>query len=165
MFSIREATNKDYKLIHDLAEQVFPITYKDILTSEQNKYMMDWMYSVANIQKQIEEDGHIYFIAYENESPCGYLSIQQEDKDRFHLQKIYVLPSFQGKGYGKKLFQKAIEYIKNIHPSPCLMVLNVNRNNKALNFYQKLGMRKIDEGNFPIGNGFFMEDYIMGIDT
>ena len=30
-----------------------------------------------------------------------------------------------------------------MHPEPCLMELNVNRNNKALQFYEYMGMRKL----------------------
>ena len=42
--------------------------------------------------------------------------------------------------------------------------LNVNRNNKALQFYEYMGMRKLRKGDFPIGNGYYMNDYIMGLD-
>ena len=31
-------------------------------------------------------------------------------------------------------------------------------------FYEKMGMRKLREGDFPIGNGYYMNDYIMGLD-
>ena len=44
------------------------------------------------------------------------------------------------------------------------MELNVNRNNKALDFYYRMGMRKDRQGDFDIGNGFFMNDYIMVLD-
>jgi acetyltransferase, GNAT family len=27
-----------------------------------------------------------------------------------------------------------------------------------------MGMRKLREGDFPIGNGYYMNDYIMGLD-
>ena len=54
--------------------------------------------------------------------------------------------------------------IKELHPAPCQMRLNVNRHNKALTFYQKMGMTKVDEGDFPIGHGYYMNDYIMGLD-
>ena len=50
-----------------------------------------------------------------------------------------------------------------MHPEPCVMELNVNRNNKALRFYERMGMHKDREGDFPIGNGFYMNDYIMAI--
>ena len=129
MFTIRKATTADCALIQKLAQQIFPVTYKDILTPEQTDYMMEWMYS-----------------------------------NLFHLQKIYVLPYYQGAHCGSFLFREAIKYIKEVHPGPCLMELNVNRNNKALQFYEHMGMRKLREGDFPIGNGYYMNDYIMGLE-
>ncbi len=163
MFEIRKATINDCAAIQEVAEVVFPITYREILTPEQLDYMMDWMYSTENLHKQMEEEGHIYYIVFENCKPVGYVSIQQQDKDLFHLQKIYVLPSYQGFGLGKLLFEQAITAIKEMHPEPCVMELNVNRNNKALRFYERMGMHKDREGDFPIGNGFYMNDYIMAI--
>ena len=65
MFTIRKATTADCALIQKLAQQIFPVTYKDILTPEQTDYMMEWMYSLDNIRKQMEEEGHVYFLAYE----------------------------------------------------------------------------------------------------
>jgi ribosomal protein S18 acetylase RimI-like enzyme len=164
MFTIRKATTADCELIRELAQQIFPVTYQDILTPEQNDYMMEWMYSPENIRKQMEEEGHVYFLAYEGEEAVGYVSVQQQAEDLFHLQKIYVLPSRQGAHLGSFLFRHAVKYIKEVHPAPCLMELNVNRNNKALQFYEHMGMRKLREGDFPIGNGFYMNDYIMGLD-
>ena len=164
MLTIREATTPDCNLINTLASIVFPATYKNILSPEQLDYMMEWMYAPENIWKQITEEGHVYFIAYWDKTACGYLSVQAQEKAVFHLQKIYVIPGFQGKGIGQFLFEQAIKYIKEIHPEPCLMELNVNRNNKALHFYERMGMKKLGEGDFPIGNGYYMNDYIMGLE-
>ena len=144
MFTIRKATTEDCALIRKLAWQVFPETYKDILTPDQIDYMMEWM--------------------YEECEAAGYVSVQPEGEGLFHLQKIYVLPYYQGAHCGSFLFREAIKYIKAVHPAPCTMELNVNRHNKALHFYEHMGMRKVREGDFPIGNGYYMNDYIMGID-
>jgi hypothetical protein len=62
MFEIRKATINDCAAIQEVAEVVFPITYREILTPEQLDYMMDWMYSTENLHKQMEEEGHIYCI-------------------------------------------------------------------------------------------------------
>ena len=165
MFDIRKATLEDIPLINELAWIVFPHTYNELLTPGQIEYMMDWMYSPANLQKQMTEDGHIYFIAYKDEEPAGYLSIQPEGEHTYHLQKIYVLPSFQGKKLGKQLFNQAIKAIKELHPEPCQMRLNVNRyNTKAVDFYFRMGMKKVFEGDFDIGHGYLMTDYIMALD-
>ena len=42
--------------------------------------------------------------------------------------------------------------------------LNVNRQNLALGFYRRMGMRIDREGDFDIGNGFYMNDYIMRLE-
>ena len=47
---------------------------------------------------------------------------------------------------------------------PCMMELNVNRRNRALHFYERMGMRRLREGDFPIGDGYYMNDYIMGLE-
>jgi ribosomal protein S18 acetylase RimI-like enzyme len=162
MFTIKKATLADIEVIRTLAAQTFPATYQHILTPEQIDYMMDWMYSSESLRNQMEKEHHIYYIAYEECEPAGYVSIQQEDTDLFHLQKIYVLPYFQKYKLGRQLFQQAIKGIKELHPEPCRMELNVNRQNPALGFYEHMGMKKVREGDFPIGNGYYMNDYIMG---
>lgn len=44
------------------------------------------------------------------------------------------------------------------------MELHVNRQNKVLEFYEQMAMRRLREGNFPIGGGYYMNDYILDID-
>ena len=164
MPDIRKASLEDIPTIRSMASVVFPDTYREILSPEQIDYMMEWMYSEKSLHRQMTEEGHIYYITYQNEKPAGYLSIQPEGEDIYHLQKLYILPSHQGLHLGEQLFRQAITAIKELHPTPCQMRLNVNRHNKALTFYQKMGMVKVDEGDFPIGNGYYMNDYIMGME-
>lgn len=164
MFEIRKATIDDILVIRDIASVTFPDTYKEILSLEQIDYMMEWMYSEESLRRQMMEEGHIYYLAYHEGRAVAYLSIQPEGEHVFHLQKLYVLPTCQGMQLGKQLFLQAIKAIKELHPAPCQMRLNVNRRNKALIFYEKMGMTKVDEGDFPIGNGFYMNDYIMGLE-
>lgn len=165
MFEIRKATLEDIPLIHEMAWVAFPHTYKELLSPEQIEYMMDWMYSEKNLHKQMTEDGHVYYLVFQNDTPAAYLSIQPEGEHTYHLQKIYVLPPFQGMKLGKQLFHKAIGAIKEMHPEPCQMRLNVNRyNTRAVEFYQRMGMKKVFEGDFEIGLGFLMTDYIMALD-
>lgn len=162
---IRKATGADAALINRMAQEVFPATYSSILSPEQLDYMMQWMYSPANILDQMAR-GHRYFLAFEGEKalPAGYVSFNREDADLYHLQKIYALPAYQGRGLGRLLFETVVSAIRDEHPEPFTLELNVNRNNPAVNFYLHLGMHIARSGDFPIGNGFFMNDYIMAKD-
>ena len=169
MYDIIQAGPENIMQIHDMAEVVFRHTYREILSPEQMEYMMDWMYSPSNLQRQMDE-GHVYHIAFRDGIPCGYVSVQHDGKSDsgrhlFHLQKIYVLPSEQGRGLGRILFEKALSYIRGvIAGNPVSLELNVNRNNQAIGFYHHLGLRILRQGDFHIGNGFYMNDYIMGFD-
>ena len=159
----------DLQKISDMAEVVFRHTYREILSPEQLDYMMDMMYSMPNLQKQIEE-GHHYYIAYDEETSRGYVSVQHEGADNdgievFHLHKIYVMPDAQGMGIGMKLFNRAVEHAKEASSGkPARIELNVNKFNKSVGFYKHIGMRVLLEEDFPIGNGFYKTDYIMGLD-
>ena len=168
-YCVRRVGPESIMLIHDMAEVVFRHTYREILSAEQMEYMMDWMYSPSSLEHQMSE-GHVYYIAFSEEVPCGYVSVRPDgiaDDDRmlWHLQKIYVLPSEQGNGLGRILFDKVMEHVtRESYGRPALLELNVNRNNSAVGFYQHLGLKILRQGDFHIGNGFYMNDYIMGID-
>ena len=163
MLTIRQASETDCPLIRRMAEEAFPATYREILTPAQLDYMMEWMYGAEVLAREMCGE-FAWFIASADGEPCGYLSVQHEAEDLFHLQKIYVLPRFQGIGAGAFLFRHAVEYIRSVQPAPCLMELNVNRRNPALHFYERMGMRRLREGDFPIGGGYYMNDYIMGLE-
>ena len=165
MIHIRKAILSDIPLIRLLANEIFRYTYRIILTPEQIDYMMEWMYSAESLERQMNE-GHQFFIPEEGGEPIGYMSVQSEEEDIYHLQKLYLKPSLQGKGYGKLLLKYAMEYIHSVHPHPCFMRLNVNRyNTKAVDFYTRMGMKIIHEGDFHIGHGYYMTDYIMEIEV
>lgn len=163
MFTVRRAAQSDIDLIRRLADEAFRATYCRILSPAQLDYMLGWMYSPQRLGEEMRQ-GVAWFVAAYGDDPCGYLSVRQEDAGLFHLEKIYLLSRFQGMGGGEFLFRHAVEYIRSVHPAPCLMELNVNRNNKALHFYERMGMRKLREGDFPIGGGYYMNDYIMGLE-
>ncbi len=152
----------DIPLIRQLAGVAFPATYKSIITAEQIDYMMDMMYSTTSLTRQMTEEHHTYLLLYtpENEA-AGYVSIQPIADDEYELQKIYVLPRFQGQHLGRELFEAAVAHVKELHPAPCRLFLHVNRHNKARAFYEHLGMHVASQGDYEIGHGYYMNDYIM----
>lgn len=161
--TLRRAGESDIPLIRQVADVAFPATYREILTPAQLDYMMAWMYSEDSLREQFRA-GHCFYLAFEGDDAVGYVSVERQGERLFHLQKIYVLPEVQGRGVGRLLFDRAVEHVRMNCPGPCRMELNVNRSNRALHFYERMGMRRLREGDFPIGKGFYMNDYIMGLD-
>ena len=165
---IRRATPEDIPLIRELAGVCFRDTYRRILSPDQMEYMMDWMYSEHSLQKQMEQDGHIYFITSLEGVPCAYFSVQplglQDDGAYlFEFQKMYLLPAYKGKGIGRHMVEHVFQFVRDAACGwPCRIELHVNRYNSAVGFYRSLGMDILREGDFPIGHGYYMNDYIMG---
>ena len=147
-----------------MAQVVFRDTYRDILSPGQMEYMMDMMYSEDSMSRQMEELGHMYFI----EDGKGYVSFRFDGRDEdgtdvFHLEKLYVMPGCRGEGIGRALFGTIVHNVRALSAGPARLELNVNRLNPAVGFYEHLGMRKARSGDFPIGRGFYMNDYIMSM--
>lgn len=158
MLKIRKSTSKDIPLIRELTFKVWPQTYAAIISREQIEYMLEMMYSEASLLKQMNE-GCQFIIAYDNNEPVGFASCQETEPSLFKLHKIYVLNSQQGKGTGKFMIEYLLNDIRQKGGSA--LQLQVNRHNKARNFYEKLGFVTIQEADFDIGNGYFMNDYVM----
>ncbi|HEX6848857.1 MAG TPA: GNAT family N-acetyltransferase [Chitinophagaceae bacterium] len=159
MFEIRNAGVDDIPLIRELTFRVWPQTYAPILSPEQIDYMLEMMYSEASLKKQITEDACHFIIVREDGNPVGFASFNEEKPQRWKLNKIYVLQDQQGKGTGKFVINYIIEEIRKQNANA--LFLQVNRYNNAKVFYEKLGFREIDFINLDIGNGYFMNDYIM----
>jgi diamine N-acetyltransferase len=159
MFEIRKATAVDIPLIRELTFLVWPQTYTSILTQQQINYMLEMMYSESSLEKQMTKDGCQFIIVYEDGNPVGFASYGEEEPQRWKLNKIYILENQQGKGTGKYVINYIIEEIKK-HKARSLF-LQVNQYNKAKYFYERLGFNEVDFVNLDIGNGFFMNDYIM----
>ena len=157
---IKKAGIEAIESIRDLAFKIWPNTYKNIISITQIDFMLEMMYSSLSIKKQMEE-GCQFLMIYENGSEVGFASYQIFETQA-KLHKIYILENCQGKGYGKAMVHEIIECLKNENVNT--LTLNVNRNNTAKLAYEKMGFRVEKEEDIEIGNGFFMNDYVMKID-
>ena len=155
---IRFADKHDIPVIQQLAYHIWPIAYNNILLPEQITYMLNLFYAHSVLEKQFQ-DGLQFLIAEDKNLPIGFAAFSKKTSDTFHLQKLYILPDFHGNGIGKTILQYIRRYIKI--KGATAIELNVNRENSAVNFYKKLNFKIISCENIDIGNGFWMNDYVM----
>ena len=162
MISISEAGLGDIKTIQEITNITWPITYGEILSQTQLDYMLGLFYSHEALAKQIENKEQLFYLILDSEAVIGFIGIEHQYKNEAitKIHKIYLLPETQGKGYGKKVFD-FIEELALENNSKQLL-LNVNRFNTALNFYKKIGFEIKETVDIEIGNGYLMEDYVMG---
>jgi GNAT superfamily N-acetyltransferase len=160
MIELIPVTDKDYPVVNKLAHEIWPYAFKDILTPAQIDYMLEWMYSIPSIKEQVEQKGHHYILARDEACYIGYASYEINcGPGRTKLHKIYVLPELHGKGTGKVLINYVVEQARENNNK--YVYLNVNRFNNAVKFYEAMGFRTIAQEDIDIGNGYYMNDFVM----
>ncbi len=152
---------EDLQIIRDIAHRTWPNTFADILSVKQIDYMLELLYSIPSLENQDSVKKNNFLLAYKKNTPIGFasyeLNINEGHSTKIH--KIYFLPSSQMKGYGRQM----MDYIKQIarDKNQQSLLLNVNKYNKAIEFYEYLGYKIIKEEVIDIGSGYIMDDYVM----
>ncbi len=157
---IKEAIEDDLNIIQEIAFKTWPVAYKNIISDAQIDYMLGLFYSRGALIDNIS-NGHKFLLAYQHAMPIGFASYEHNFQGQrvTRIPKIYVHPEAQGKGVGKKLID-AIEKIAIDNNSEKLS-LNVNRSNKAQDFYNKVGFEVVSEEDIALEHGYLMEDFVM----
>src|SRR5690606_10757541 len=160
---IKKARFEDIALIEEIGTTVYWSTYPSILGDAQVQYMLRKFYSPEALADQMLK-GHSFWIVFVDGAPPAFTSFSQtnEAADTWHLQKIYILTKMQGKGIGRRLLKEVAEHCRKNGGQR--LQLNVNRFNQAKEFYEKLGFRVIREEDVAIGEGYYMNDFVMELD-
>ena len=160
---IRPATEADISTIIGLAAQIWEPTYGNILSREQLDFMFAHTYTEPFLEQQMTGGQHFYLVFDDKNEAVGYaawswLTELYQNKPLAKLNKIYVLPSEQGKGTGRFLLQHIENEVVSL--SANALQLCVNRYNKAKNFYEKQGYRVLREEDFTFYQ-YFMNDFVL----
>lgn len=152
---IRPANLSDISLIHQLAQKIWRAYYPPIIGNDQVEYMLNKGYSYDSLQEQMKEQS--FFMIENNEQSVGFAAISKKSEGYF-IHKFYLDESMHGKGFGTTAFEHLISF----YGHDKTYFLQVNRGNiKAINFYFKMGMIIDKMADFDIGDGYFMNDFIM----
>ena len=122
--------------------------------------MLNEMYGEVEIQRHLANENYHYYIIENIGSAVGFIGFEHYyEPSTTKLHRIYLIPEAKGGGFGKL----ALDFLKKktSESGDSRIILNVNKQNGAQQFYVSQGFRMYDEGVFDIGNGFSMDDYLM----
>ena len=164
MFKIRTAAEADIRSIIDIAEATWWPTYSPILTEEQIRFMLAAIYSPEILRSQMQNGIQRFLVLVEEGKIQAFASFgpRAEHPGVYKIHKLYVLPGNHRKGYGRALIDD-IKTRSTLEGADKLD-LNVNRDNPARYFYEKIGFKIIREEDVPIGP-YWMNDYVMQLDV
>ena len=72
-----------------------------------------------------------------------------------YITDVIVAPDFQGRGLGKQLMDKTIEYLKDYSMENVKLACSLYANPGKESFYEKFGFRKLPDSKY--GYGILME--------
>lgn len=158
--TIAAATASHISLVQQLAHEVWHRHYPGILSVAQIDYMLERGYARGALLPFVSERDAGLALAHVDDEPAGFTAWYRPETATMKLDKLYVLPRHQGAGIGRSLIEHVVEQAR---VAGCRSVtLNVNRQNvSAIGAYERCGFAIRGHGDFPIGDGFVMEDFIM----
>lgn len=155
---IRKANLQDAALLCTLGIKTFRDTFEAVNTPEDMKLYLDKNFEPGRIQRELEEKGSVFFLAFDGDVPVGFARIRQgEDQEGLNsqnaleIERIYAVKEHHGKQVGKVLMQTCVDYIQQ---QGCDTVwLGVwEHNPRAIAFYEKWGFEKFGAHDFMLGN-------------
>lgn len=144
---IRPMTAEDIGYIQHILHNTWNATYDGIIPQAIQTTYLNRSFSNAMMEKRMEKT-HLLVAENEKGIPIGFLNFTRQDEDGdSELTAMYILPSYQHTGYGKKL----IDYTLNFLGSAKQLFVYVDSHNiGGRAFYEKQGFVQLDifEENF-----------------
>lgn len=151
---------EDYVRVNSLA---WKQSYKGIV----DKNFLDLINTEEEIQKSIkkclnslDKIDNKGFILYVDNKPVGMLRIGSSRENNYsncgELRAIYLLDEIKGKGFGKILYNKAIEELKIMGYKD--IIIACLKNNHSNEFYKHMGGKLVNTNLFKINNQELIEN-------
>lgn len=152
---------KDRETIRRLAGEIWPHAFAGILTEEQIRYMLGWMYSDDAIEADEHAGARWDFALDETGVPVGFLEYDGDpgEDGALELHKVYLARELWGAGHGQEALARVLSHAREKGAKK--VWLRVNRNNvRARKAYERAGFAKTAEDVKDIGRGFVMDDFL-----
>jgi diamine N-acetyltransferase len=146
-------------VISNLAIEIWNEYYPAVIGQQQVDYMLDKMYNAASMKEQLI-NGQLFYLVSANNKNIAFFSYSiKEDLSGF-LHKFYILKSYRGTGVASQILNFLETCFNNANVKQYRLTVN-RKNAQAINFYFKSGFKIEEVADFDIGNGYFMNDFVM----
>ena len=113
MLTIQKITDPEsgeVKILGTLAFEIWHEHFVSILSEEQIEYMVEKFQSEPAMRAQLENQGYLYYLAYEDGKPAAYAAIvPNPEEESIFLSKLYVKKEHRGKGFARQLMNCVLE--------------------------------------------------------
>jgi GNAT superfamily N-acetyltransferase len=152
---------EDAEAVAALAAKIWWPHYSGIISAAQIEYMLSQRYDPRVVRAELERDDVWWDKLLVGAKIAGFASCFLIAKAaEMKLDKLYVHPDYQRKGYGGMVIAHVGERARVQGCSRLTLAVN-KRNGIAISAYRKHGFQVRAAVEKDIGGGFVMDDYIM----
>ena len=151
----------DIETVGALARAIWRAHYPSIISAAQIEYMLDERYAPCVLRAELGRPG-LWWDVLRAGGACQAFSsyFLTEHAGEMKLDKLYVHPESQRRGYGGLLIGRACARAREQGCTRLVLAVN-KRNANAIAAYHKHGFVIGQSVVKDIGGGFVMDDYIM----
>jgi ribosomal protein S18 acetylase RimI-like enzyme len=145
-----------------LAGVIWREHFTPIIGAAQVEYMLNKFQTAEQIYTDITKNEYDYFVAKEAKGgePIGYCAICPKSDHAF-LSKLYLLKDYRGRGLARLLLEDVKARCRFSYGAEKIRLTVNKKNTDSIAAYEKMGFVNIDSVKTDIGEGFFMDDYVM----
>ncbi|MET1249146.1 GNAT family N-acetyltransferase [Sporolactobacillus sp. STCC-11] len=155
---IKKCCREELQLLQELSSETFHQTFRDQNSPENMTAYLDRAFNTKQLKKEWSNPYSEFFFIYLNQELAGYLKINTDDAqsekmgdESLEIERIYIRDTFQKRGLGKYLMNKAMEIAKNQNKK--VIWLGVwEKNENAIAFYKKFGFVQSGAHSFYMGD-------------
>ena len=157
---VASVTETDVERVAQLAAETWWSHYPGLISAAQIEYMLQQRYDPALIRAELRRRDLWWDKLDIGATMVAFDSCFLSDAATVKLDKLYVHPAHQRKGYGGILIDHVCDRARRHGCSQ--VVLAVNKGNRsAIAAYLKHGFTVAESVVKDIGGGFVMDDYVM----
>ncbi len=151
----------DVEALCVLAAEIWRAHYPAIISAAQIEYMLAQRYDPAAVRAELQRGDIWWDQLLVDGRIAGFASyLMTRTSGEMKLDKLYVHPAHQRRGYGGMLLDRAVVTARSYGCSTLVLAVN-KRNRSAIAAYEKNGFCIADAVVKDIGGGFVMDDFIM----
>lgn len=148
-FLIRNYEERDLERLSFIVQNTIKNSYKDFYPGEAIDYFLE-LHSTRNMERDIPE-GYTFMLESEKEILATGSIVENE------IKRVFVLPDYQGRGFGKKIMAKLEETALNKGFNKVKLCASL----PSKDFYLSLGYEIIQFNYIEVKNNEKLEYYDM----
>lgn len=152
---MKKCTLQQIDVLREISSKTFYETFHDSNDAQTMQTYLNNAFSPKQMEKELLHPHSTFYVYEVDGQVVGYLKLNERDAqtekmnpDALEIERIYVLKSFQKRGIGKIMLEKAITLA---HNRPIWLGV-WEKNPNAIAFYEKMGFKKTGEHIFQMGD-------------